>query len=102
MQLTQQELKTELRYEAETGNFFWLKRKQGRSLTNAAGTTDKVLGYKLIMVNGHKHYSHRLAWLYENGEFPSLEIDHINRVKTDNTIDNLRDVSHEVNQGNRG
>ena len=45
---------------------------------------------------------HRLIWLYVYGELPKGEIDHINRIKDDNRIDNLSDVSHITNARNRG
>lgn len=35
-------------------------------------------------------YAHRVAWAIHYGEIPSLEIDHINRDRSDNRIENLR------------
>lgn len=46
------------------------------------------------------YYLHRLAWLYVNGDWPSGEIDHRDGVKTNNRIDNLRDVSTKINNEN--
>ena len=45
--------------------------------------------------------ANRLAWFYVYGEWPKQCIDHINRIKTDNRIANLRDVSHKENMANR-
>ena len=40
---------------------------------------------------GSKHYKvHRLAWFLYYGEFPKNDIDHINGIRTDNRIENLR------------
>ncbi len=48
-----------------------------------------------------KHYmAHRMAWLYVYGSLPDGEIDHINGIKDDNRICNLRVVSRAVNQQN--
>ena len=44
---------------------------------------------------------HRLAWLHFYGQWPRHEIDHINGLKTDNRISNLRDVPRELNAQNR-
>lgn len=43
---------------------------------------------------------HRLRWFLHYGFFPSKQIDHINRDKTDNRISNLRLVSARENQLN--
>jgi len=51
------------------------------------------IGYIIIKINRKDYQAHRLAWLYEYGNFPKQTIDHINRIKTDNRICNLRDVS---------
>ena len=40
------------------------------------------------------YYLHRLIWVYHNGDIESEMIDHINRVKTDNRIENLRPASY--------
>lgn len=45
--------------------------------------------------------AHRLAWLYVNGSFPKNEIDHINRIRSDNRIANLRPASNLENAQNR-
>jgi hypothetical protein len=46
---------------------------------------------------------HRLAWVLANGDIPcGLEIDHINRDKTDNNLDNLRLATSAQNKLNRG
>lgn len=57
-------------------------------------------GYLRFSVRGHRYSAHRLAWLYVNGEWPRLDIDHVNGVKTDNRIVNLRAVSRSVNLQN--
>ena len=45
--------------------------------------------------------AHRLAWMYMYGNFPPDEIDHINGVRDDNRIINLRAVSHAENAKNQ-
>jgi hypothetical protein len=44
---------------------------------------------------------HQLAWLYVHGVWPSPMIDHINRIKTDNRINNLRLVTFAQNAQNK-
>jgi hypothetical protein len=65
-----------------------------------AGTLHPA-GYRKISVLNHTFSAHRLVWLYVYGEWPTGEIDHINGVKHDNRLANLRDVSISVNRQNR-
>ncbi|MDA6380520.1 HNH endonuclease signature motif containing protein [Escherichia coli] len=55
----------------------------------------------MIMINGKAYPAHRLAWLIVYGTMPDGFIDHINRVRTDNRISNLRLVTHSENMQNR-
>jgi hypothetical protein len=58
--------------------------------------TDQALG-KRVNVKAH-----RFVWEYFNGPIPDgLQIDHINRDKTDNRLVNLRAVSASENMRNR-
>jgi hypothetical protein len=82
--LTADELRGLVSYDPETGVFRWRRRKQ-----QLAGSPD-VLGYIRIQIHGKLFKAHRLAWLYVYGEWPSLTIDHANRIPGDNRISNLR------------
>ncbi len=59
-------------------------------------------GYMETKINGEKHYIHRLVWFVCKGYFPENDVDHINRVRTDNRIGNLREVSRSCNLKNCG
>ena len=59
-------------------------------------------GYTSIMISGKNYRAHRLAWLYVYGYLPEHEIDHIDRDKSNNKIDNLRHVSCSCNKRNVG
>jgi len=91
--ITQADVKELLQYETETGVFYTLNGKV------SGGKNSK--GYVLLRVKGEKHYAHRVAWLYVNGEWPVNQIDHINGIKSDNRIENLRQVTHQQNQFNK-
>lgn len=62
------------------------------------------LGYVRIMTSNkgpiYQAYAHRFAWYYHYGSLPTYTIDHINRVRDDNRIDNLRDVTLSKNMRN--
>lgn len=58
-------------------------------------------GYIMVQLKGTMHYAHRLIWIYHNGDIPEgLTIDHINRDKVDNKIENLRLCTKAENNQN--
>lgn len=97
--LTSSYLKSILDYDKETGIITWIKSRKNVIIGSIAGTLN-LRGYWQIGINKKLYTAHRLAWLYEFGEFPLNLIDHINGVKTDNRINNLRDVTATVNAQN--
>jgi hypothetical protein len=59
-------------------------------------------GYRHIKIKGMSYYAHRLAWFYYYGVEPTNFLDHINGVKGDNRIKNLRGATNQENCRNRG
>lgn len=93
--LTQSELKENLHYCSKTGIFCRL----GANIK--VGNFDKD-GYLIIKVNYVNYKAHRLAWLYMYGAFPDSKIDHINGIRDDNRILNLRICNDFENARNVG
>lgn len=58
-------------------------------------------GYVYIKISGKSYRAHRLAWLYVNGSLPSNPIDHINGIRHDNRIANLRECTNAENSHNQ-
>jgi hypothetical protein len=99
--ITQQKLKEILEYDAELGIFRWKVRRGGRAAAgDIAGTLNRY-GYLDIQIDNKKYKSHRLAWLFVYGVMPHEMIDHINAVKTDNRLKNLRLATNSQNQQNQ-
>jgi hypothetical protein len=63
--------------------------------------TSHSLGYLKLKIKGRTYFAHRLVFLYCYGRWP-IRLDHINRNKSDNRLENLRECSHEHNNANRG
>jgi hypothetical protein len=99
--LTAQLLRELADYDPKSG-LFRRKVTKGRWKAGSFMGAQHTNGYISINVAGCKAYAHRLAWLYTYGEWPQGEIDHINRVRYDNRIENLRDVSRAENCHNNG
>lgn len=59
-------------------------------------------GYLHIKMMGRTYQCHRLAWMHVHGKWPDGVIDHVNRSVSDNSLKNLRDVTHRENLLNRG
>ena len=66
---------------------------------NSNGSLDRD-GYLIYKVKGHQIKAHRLVWFLCNGVFPDCEIDHINRDRRDNRIENLRLANRNIQAQN--
>lgn len=97
--LTQARLKELLTYDENTGVFTRIKSVQGSGYR--VGNKPNGTGYLPVCIDYKSYLQHRLAWLYVHGEFPDGHIDHINRVKTDNRLCNLRVVTDFENSQNK-
>lgn len=89
-----------LSYDKSSGLLTWKgDMKGGKRKGDVAGSKAQH-GYITVRVDGHLYYAHRLVWLIQYGEWPEMEIDHINRDRTDNRIANLRVASRKQQSGN--
>lgn len=57
-------------------------------------------GYRQVWFDGRRYMAHRLVWLYVHGEWPKMQLDHINQNRDDNRIENLREVTNKQNGEN--
>ncbi|MGP2845519.1 HNH endonuclease [Serratia nematodiphila] len=101
-ELSIDDLKKVIKYDEATGSFSWLNNESihPRMRGKVAGTKRKD-GYLQINIFGVCYLSHRLAWFYSNGHWPSEIIDHADGNRENNRIANLRLASPCENQYNR-
>jgi hypothetical protein len=89
-----------IEYDPETGLFRWLVKRASEKQGWFDGCPH-TKGYRTIRANRKLHKAHRLAWFMTYGEWPTLQIDHINGIRHDNRIANLRLATPSQNQRNR-
>ncbi|HAJ7191205.1 TPA: hypothetical protein HNO18_06525 [Escherichia coli] len=85
-----------LSYDPCTGLFRYTKQC-GRMKPGSIAGYKHVSGY--IYIGQYK--AHRLAWFFHYGTWPEKDIDHINGIKSDNRIVNLREANDALNHRNK-
>jgi hypothetical protein len=99
--LSQSRLRDILHYDPLTGVFTWRIALSKRTpIGSVAGNRGKA-GYVYIRIAGSNYAAHRLAWIYMTGEWPPLEVDHVDGSRDKNEWDNLRLASSSQNNANR-
>ena len=94
------EAKRFLSYDPLTGVFTRKVNVKGRNAGEVAGgITDR--GYVRITVCGCSVRAHHLAWAFAYGEYPDGEIDHADRNRANNAIENLRPATRSQQIQNR-
>jgi len=78
------ELISNFNYDKETGLLNRISQK------NSNGSKEKF-NYIIIKFKGKQYKAHRLIWLYNYKKYPDNIIDHINGIKYDNRIENLKE-----------
>lgn len=102
MKPTQEQVALLFSYDSKTGV---LVRKITVSSNAKAGAVVGSVnsdGYLCVGINKTTYKVHQIIWLLVNGKWPNGVIDHINRIKVDNRIENLRDTTVLVNNINKG
>ena len=98
--LTQELLRHLLDYSPDTGELTWrAKPSRGVKIGRQAGTPTSE-GYLALQINKKKMYAHRAIWLHVHGVWPPEEIDHINHIRNDNRLCNLRLANRLENSHN--
>lgn len=97
--MNQDYLKSIISYDPETGMFTALV-KRGKNVPGKVLGTKHSDGSMMIYINYKRYRAARLAWFYMTGTWPEHEIDHINRINSDNRWSNLREATRSENAMN--
>lgn len=85
----------------QDGILFWkIKPCKNVEAGSIAGTKDKD-GYITIRYKGKHHKAHHIVYAMHTGIYPKY-IDHIDRNRSNNCIENLRETNHADNMQNKG
>lgn len=99
-----EELKKHFRYDPYTGYLYWIRKTSDKSrvkIGKKAGYVKKDNQYVKVGFKGCEYAAHRIAFYMYYGFIDNKkEIDHINGVRYDNRISNLRLVTSQKNARN--
>lgn len=94
------ELRMLLRPDFEQGRLYWISSPR-RSVSAGSEAGTPLDGYVVVQILGRSYRAHRLIWALKHGRWPAGQIDHLNGVRSDNRIANLREVTTSENMQNR-
>lgn len=91
-------LREVLSFDPETGDIRWRQPGPKRRVGRVAGT--EINGYRAIGIDGTILLAHRIAWALMTGEWPTMEIDHVDGNRSNNRWANLRQATRTENAQN--
>lgn len=93
--LTAEEVRMLFDYDPIAGEL--IRKLDSNDGKTKAGSRVKSLapnGYVRLAVGKGKYLAHRLIWLWSYGVWPKGHLDHVNGIRSDNRLENLREATH--------
>jgi hypothetical protein len=89
-------------YDPVSGELLWKVAPDCHGKVARAAGAKHHTGYIKVRIDGKQYSAHRLIWIMHNGNIPDgLQIDHINGIRDDNRIGNLRLATRNINCQNQ-
>jgi len=83
-------------FEYRDGQLFWRKDMLANKVAGKPAGSPNSKGYLITGINRKTYLNHRIIFLMHHGYLPKL-IDHIDRDRTNNRIENLRSADRSMN-----
>ena len=96
IQLPIEELREAFDCDPSTGILRW------KATGKLCGQRTDSYGYLVTKIHRKRLLQHRVVWAIATGDWPKKGLDHINGIRTDNRVANLREANNSQNQMNRG
>ena len=98
--LTAERVRELFNCDYDTGILTVRYKHSANSVVGSVCGNKRADGYVKVSISYRKYAAHRIVWLHHYGAWPNGQIDHINGVRSDNRIRNLRDVLPSTNRQN--
>ena len=99
--LTQERIRELLDYDPATGHLIWRVTKSPKAPKGSIAGSVNAKGHVNLQIDKRMYALHQVVFALHHGHIPK-EIDHVNRNKQDNRIENLRACDSSLNKGNIG
>ena len=99
--LTKDFLERIFSYDEKLGVLRWINSPSRNVKAGESAGCLNPDGYLYVKINGGIYAVHRLVFIMVNGYNPENDIDHVNRNKSDNRPENIREVTRSCNNRNR-
>ena len=95
--------KSRFTYDPEEGILRWACKPSCNVKTGDVAGAPNGFGYLSVETGNKTYLVHRVVWEWYNGKIPEgFILDHVNCIRTDNRLANLRLVTKTENAWNRG
>ena len=97
MKLNQEIVRELFDYDANVGKLSWKKLTPLREKKGGVVGYKHCMGYQAVSILGEEYLVHRIIWLWNYGYMPEHVIDHIDKDKQNNKLNNLREAAKIAN-----